>query len=90
MAVYQDIQCLLLMFDLSSAASFEHLDATLSKFLSVQSQSQRQRQRPRKAQSDHNGAQAKPYRTVFCAIPDSKAHIHIRNSAQGTISYLNK
>ena len=57
--MYQDIQCLLLMFDLSSAASFEHLDATLSKFLSVQSQ--RQRQRPRKAKSDHNGAQALSY-----------------------------
>ena len=42
-AVYQDVHCLLLMFDLTSAASFDHLDAALSKFLSVQSQRPRSR-----------------------------------------------
>ena len=68
-AVFQDIQCLLLIFDLSSAASFEHLDATLSKFLSVQSQSHSHshRQRPRKANSDRNGEQSLSY--FHSAIP---------------------
>ena len=46
--MYQDIDCLLLMFDLTSAASFEHLDAALSKFLSVHSHSQKPRPRRQK------------------------------------------